>query len=1566
MSLKFQITGDNSNFLESLIGARNGVRTAAQDIEKSGLDIEDVFKRIAAAAGIAFSLDQAKNFVGKVMSVRGQFQQLEIAFGTMLQSSEKASALMKQLVDTAATTPFDLAGVAEGAKQLLAYGIAAEDVNETITRLGDIAAGLSIPLGDLVYLYGTTMTQGKMFTMDLRQFMGRGIPMADELAKQFGVAKEEVAGLVTAGKVGADAVKAAIWSMTDEGSRFGGLMKAQSASITGQISNIEDAFDSMINDIGKSSEGVINKGLSAVSSLIENYKDVGVALASIATAYGTYKAALVAVSVVEKTNMALLRQAVLEKNLAAAANVTLSNSEALAAARGKMFALVQQNVINTLKGAGAALANPYVLLATAVGTAVFAVYKLATSQTELEKARTKLKEATDENNASMAAEGVKIDSLFARLKAAKKGTEEYKEAKGAILSQYGDYLKGMSKEVSSLEDVAAAYKKIKEEAIKAAKARAMTSFTEEAASDYGKAIAGARKDLNKALQKQYGGKKAADGTSLAETYYWKIVPVLEGEKDITSDIEKILKPMDKLLVSSGSSVTGNTGTSATTVNDARTAINKAKKSRKVYDKVMEEARKEFGEAPAQKEDKGGKPKEVVKNKKYWEDYLKEQRGLLDAMTEAQLKTKEAAKIRENIKKANAKIKKLYSVGQGGGTKAGSKSGAGNLKELKDDIGTERLRAAQELEQKVTDARIAAMDDGEEKISKLREQQNKEEIDAIEKQKDAAVKEYVEQEKKIYEAKGGKKFDKSSVDTSAIVKQYDELIRLKKEEQSKALGQEALQSMRDFLKEYGSFEQQRLATTEEYEEKIAKAQTQGEKLSLKKERDQRLGSLEYDNIASGIDWRALFSGVGTLSKEMMQPMMDKLMAYTKTAEYFNADSQTQKSVADLIQELRQYLGTDQSMTWQSLGTATENFVSAVGQYNQAVENERASVQKLAQAKSDLKAGKISKETFNEIKSETDRFGEAARTAKDKMEKFATALNDTSEQVGNYTSALTAALNKAKGWKDVEGFNGIQQSVGQIDALKGAIDSVLPTMSEGVGKTVSEGLSSVIGSGLSSLGSGLSSVLSSGLGQAIGFVAQIPKLILNIVSGIKNFVTGVLNAITEIISLRWIDDLVNSILGAVGNLIDAIFDLPENLYKVLSSIVVNGVGGLLNTVLGRIGNILSFGALDSGGPADWFTNSNSKKVADTIDRLTEENKVLEQAIEDLTSEMENARGAAAIDISSRAKDLQQQTIENYKEAAQAQAGYHSAHHSWNYYWGGYDQEQKERLSKQIGREWNGDIWDLSPEEMKVLRSNVDMWNQIVNTGKGGYGDRVADKLNDYIDQAGKLEDITDKLYENLTTTTEENVFDDFLNSLYELADGSEDVFDDIADAWQKMVNKMVVNNLIGNKFQEKLKKWYEELAKLNEAKTAEGSNMSDEVYRARLEALKAEYNDMVKDAQSEIGALRDAGVIKTTDSYSQEASSKGFQSMGQDTAEELNGRFTALQISGDTIAQQAVQMYGQMIAMTDIQTSSNNCLIEIRNMMITANSYLDDVAKYSKKIYLDFGDKLDKVVKSTERL
>ena len=204
--------------------------------------------------------------------------------------------MMGDITKLAATTPFDLKGVAEGAKQLLAYGVAAQDVTSTMRKLGDISAGLSLNLNDLVWLYGTTLTQGRMFTQDLRQFQSRGIPMAEELAKIFGVTKEQVAGLVTAGKVGSKEVIQAIDNMTKSGSQFGGLMDMQSHTITGQISNIEDTIDMAFNDLGKQSEGIINDALSLTSTLVEHWQEVGAAILYAAETIGLYKAASVAIS----------------------------------------------------------------------------------------------------------------------------------------------------------------------------------------------------------------------------------------------------------------------------------------------------------------------------------------------------------------------------------------------------------------------------------------------------------------------------------------------------------------------------------------------------------------------------------------------------------------------------------------------------------------------------------------------------------------------------------------------------------------------------------------------------------------------------------------------------------------------------------------------------------------------------------------------------------------------------------------------------------------------------------------------------------------------------------------------------------------------------------------------------------------------------------------------------------------------------------------------------------------------------------------------------------------------
>lgn len=911
------------------------------------------------------------------------------------------------------------------------------------------------------------------------------------------------------------------------------------------------------------------------------------------------------------------------------------------------------------------------------------------------------------------------------------------------------------------------------------------------------------------------------------------------------------------------------------------------------------------------------------------------------------RTKELEAERDSYLKQAADLEKqAASIGKSANIGGHAAPGKPKKEKTKKDTKKEEERMASELlalQQKNRQAEIDLLKEGSEKKRRQIQENYKKEMEEL-----------AAQEKKWRDAQKGRLTQEqtealASARALASMKKKDGEKEIDREEAKRQLEQrrDEIQAMSEYLREYGSFQQKKLAIAKETAQKIAEVDAsevsdstkKWQKAKLRKEQQQREASMSFEEISRGIDWNALFSGVGNLTREMMTPLMEQLRAYVETDEYRNADAETQQRVTDLIQEMRRYVGTDQSVTWQKLDEAIKQFTDSVAAYDRAVKAEEAAVKTRDEGKKKLASGEITEEQYRELETKAQELGDATAKARESMEDFGAALNRTSDEVANFTSGLTTALSNAKAWQGVEGFGGIQQSVGQIDQLKGTLDSILPQMGEGMAKTIGTTLSGTMGSALGSIGGSLSGVLSSGLGGIIGIVAQIPKLILDLVHGIKNFVTGILDAITEIISLRWIDDLVVGILDAIGNLIDAIFDLPENLFKVLESIIVNGIGGLLDTVLGRIGNILSFGALSSKGPSDWFTNSNEKEVAETIDRLTKRNELLEQAIEDLTDEMKTARGAIAIRISDDAEKLQRETIDNYKGIAQAQAGYHSAHHSFNYYWRGYSQEQIDRLSAQMGRKWNGDIWNLSPEEMKMLRSNVDMWKLLQDTGKGGYGGRVAEKLDKYIEQAGKLKEITDALYENLTTTTKDNVFDSFLNSLYGLANGSEKVFDEIAENWQEMVNKMAVNNLVGAKFQKNLETWYENLAKLNKARTS--GEITDAEYRKRLDALKQEYEDYVKSARNDIEQLRNEGIIKETDKTggtTQSGKSGAFMTMSQDQGTKLEGLFVSGQMHwasiDDRVEDIAVRMsdaQGHLKKIEDNTGSSAQSLKDIKEEM-----------------------------------
>lgn len=300
--LYFDVLLNDESLQQGLQRSRESFRSLGESANAELQSMDGFMAKAAQTAAGLFAVDKIKDFVSQLALVRGEYQQLEVAFETMLGSKSKADALMGQLIDTAATTPFEMSEVAEASKMLLAYGMEGDKVNETLIRLGDIAAGLSMPLKDLAFLYGTTMVQGRLYTQDLNQFLGRGIPLADELAKQFGKNKSEVKKLVEEGKIGFPEVQKAIEALTGEGSKFGGLMDKQSKTIKGQLSNIEDAWEQMMNEIGRSQEENISGALDITGKLIENWRTVGKVVLTAAAAIGSYKAAVVTLAAIRKVS----------------------------------------------------------------------------------------------------------------------------------------------------------------------------------------------------------------------------------------------------------------------------------------------------------------------------------------------------------------------------------------------------------------------------------------------------------------------------------------------------------------------------------------------------------------------------------------------------------------------------------------------------------------------------------------------------------------------------------------------------------------------------------------------------------------------------------------------------------------------------------------------------------------------------------------------------------------------------------------------------------------------------------------------------------------------------------------------------------------------------------------------------------------------------------------------------------------------------------------------------------------------------------------------------------------
>lgn len=408
---------------------------ASVEMERLERQAESTRSAVSKIAG-AFA---AKELVNNIVNVFGEFQQLEASFNTIIGNEEKANNLMQQLIRTAATTPFDLQGIANGARQLLAYGENVENVNDDLIRLGNIAAGLKQSLNDLVYLYGTTMTQGRLYTQDYNQFVGRGIPLGRELASVLGVAESKVREMVEAGKVGFPEVQKALQNLTNEGGMFYNLMEEQSERVLGRISNIKDSFGMMMNGIGQQSEGIINGSLDAVAFLIDHYEQVGRVLLGLVGTYGVYKTAVMAVTAMQA--------------LQTAGVGALTTAETIHYGWLVLVEKVQKMLNATM------LANPYVLVATLIAGVVAATISMKNEEERLREAEEDYQAAKQKTIEAEEEHRRKMEELCSVAGDESLATDTRREALNRLEQKYPDIFAKYDTEYEKLKNI----KRIKEE-----------------------------------------------------------------------------------------------------------------------------------------------------------------------------------------------------------------------------------------------------------------------------------------------------------------------------------------------------------------------------------------------------------------------------------------------------------------------------------------------------------------------------------------------------------------------------------------------------------------------------------------------------------------------------------------------------------------------------------------------------------------------------------------------------------------------------------------------------------------------------------------------------------------------------------------------------------------------------------------------------------------------------------------------------------------------------------------------------------------------------------------------
>lgn len=670
------------------------------------------------------------------------------------------------------------------------------------------------------------------------------------------------------------------------------------------------------------------------------------------------------------------------------------------------------------------------------------------------------------------------------------------------------------------------------------------------------------------------------------------------------------------------------------------------------------------------------------------------------------------------------------------------------------------------------------------------------------------------------------------------------------------------AMRNYLKEYGTYQQQKLAIAEEYAEKIRNAQNEGERLSLVAGRDRALQQVEINAVRQQVDWGSVFGDFGTMFKDQLQPTIDRLRRMAQSDTFRQSSLEEQQILYSLIEKLERSGTAWDSDIFKRVSDDLSAYQEAMGRYSKAVDAARAAEENLVKAEKELETAR------NENRGE-----EGIRSAQENVDKAHEAFDAASEdvrifggQVQETTAALNSSATEAKAMFDNlgEGLRGLTsgnlQGIGQglmkLDGLFG--DNKLTAQA---GNALAKGFQSLLGKD-----SEAAKTLTAALGDS-GLAGEIISAVLGLLDMLAQ------DGIGGIVS-----SLMDTVLGSVSGVLDDV--LSGGIITKPMQSVVNGVGNILDS--------LTFGGLGS-----WL-GGNDKEVMETVNRLTESNEYLRESIDSLAERIGQGdnTNAESIDYYNDARKAELEWEENQRNvikglaSAWTNTGYGFLglggkgsfnKHSPDSGWEGWDAftETLRKNGFNITVDSTGDLWNLTPEQMELLRdSNPKEWQKLFS-GDGHKNPKSA--VEEYIERAGTLEELTDALNEKLTGYT----WDGFLEKYKEMVRSAEDITEELGDFISETVTDALIESFVNEELKDDIKELYEYIA------DAAADGISEEE-KARIEAMNSAIADK---AESWREAMTDSGMIDPGSySTSQSGRAGAYTAMSQEQGTKLEGLWT----------------------------------------------------------------------------